>query len=183
MNKRIRTKNLMASIAMLASLLSVTTPASAHSGVFVQIEKQKAFWVVMSNGNQDPLCVPAVAFLFKNEGTLPVGTIILKATFLNPAKKVVFATGSHWINDDGKIPPGYTFTGMVYGNTGFDYALGACSSGLPKLTVSATLEYFSGGRPFQALNNFPVSRPQKGGMLTYMTGQTQDNWLRQYVFK
>lgn len=181
MKKNKKLANTLMTVFMFMALLSSVPSKAMQISQNIAVEKWKAFWVVVS-GNAT-LCVPAVAFIFKNIGSRPLGTLVLNATFLNPAKKVVFATGNSWVNNNGQIPPGYTYAGMVYGTVGYVYGLGACSGAMPSLTANVTVQDFNGGYTVDALQNAPVHTPKHGGMFTYYPGQPQDDWVRSHVFK
>lgn len=137
------------------------------------VVKSRTYWVYVEGTG---LCVPAAAFLFKNVGRNGLGTVVLRATFTNPAKKRIFATGTQWVNSSGKLPTGYTLGAMIYGGTGYMYSLGSCLKSAPKLHANVTAQIFNTGNTYTLLHDVPVLVNKEP--YTYYGGQPMDQWVR-----
>lgn len=162
-------------VVITEKLLQTAIRQSTHGPLYVV--KWRTFWVYISSSG---LCVPAAAFEFKNVGQNALGTLILSATFTNPAKKRVFASGQQWVNNSGTLPKGYTLATMVYGTTGYYYSLGNCLKTAPKLDAYVTAQVFDTGDKYRLLSGVPVTINHSP--YTYYSDQPMDGWVRN-IFK
>lgn len=180
MNKK-NIANMLFASSVLMSLIACAPSYAFQISKNIDVVKWKALWIVVPGFPAK--CAPATAFIFKNIGTTSLGELMLTATFLNTTKKEVFSAGTNIVNNNGEIPPSYTYGGIVYGSTGYPVNSGRCSEKLPKLQVNVRVNNIGAGFIVSnALRNTVVRSTHFSKMPKYSVDISGDAWVRKYVF-